>query len=145
MNVVVNNFDMGSEKYDSSLFRIMVEETVNGIEFPIFDIDITDAMKGIASKFSGELTSASQKTELSTALLNAISKIYDELCNRLDGAVKKFKSAMSDIGKKVEDSLLDNITKEFEDLIAQCDNKDNEIAGYKQYIEILEKEISRLH
>lgn len=145
LNVVVNNFDMGSEKYDSSLFRIMVEETVNGIEFPIFDIDITDAMNGIASKFSGELTSASQKTELSTALLNAISKIYDELCNRLDGAVKKFKSAMSDIGKKVEDSLLDNITKEFEDLIAQCDNKDNEIAGYKQYIEILEKEISRLH
>lgn len=145
LNVVVNNFDMGSEKYDSSLFRIMVEETVNGIEFPIFDIDITDAMNGIASKFSGELTSASQKTELSTALFNAISKIYDELCNRLDGAVKKFKSAMSDIGKKVEDSLLDNITKEFEDLIAQCDNKDNEIAGYKQYIEILEKEISRLH
>lgn len=144
LNVVVNNFDMGSEKYDSSLFRIMVEETVNGIEFPIFDIDITDAMNGIASKFSGELTSASQKTELSTALFNAISKIYDELCNRLDGAVKKFKSAMSDIGKKVEDSLLDNITKEFEDLIAQCDNKDNEIAGYKQYIEILEKEISRL-
>lgn len=145
LNVVVNNFDMGSEKYDSSLFRIMVEETVNGIEFPIFDIDITDAMNGIASKFSGELTSASQKTELSTALLNAISKIYDELCNRLDGAVKKFNSAMSDIGKKVEDSLLDNITKEFEDLIAQCDNKDNEIAGYKQYIEILEKEISRLN
>ena len=28
LNVVVNNFDMGSEKYDSSLFRIMVEETV---------------------------------------------------------------------------------------------------------------------
>lgn len=145
LNVVVNNFDMGSEKYDSSLFRIMVEETVNGIEFPIFDIDITDAMNGIASKFSGELTSASQKTELSTALLNAISNIYDELCNRLDGSVKKFKSAMSDIEKKVEDSLLDNITKEFEDLIAQCDNKDNEIAGFKQYIEILEKEISRLH
>ena len=35
LNVVVNNFDMGSEKYDSSLFRIMVEETVSAIEFPI--------------------------------------------------------------------------------------------------------------
>ena len=91
LNVVVNNFDMGSEKYDSSLFRIMVEETVSGIELPVFDIDISDEMNGIAGKFTGELTSASQKTELSTALSKAISRIYDELCKKLDSAVKKFK------------------------------------------------------
>lgn len=48
LNVVVNNFDMGSEKYDSSLFRIMVEETISRIEFPVFDMDISDAMSGIA-------------------------------------------------------------------------------------------------
>ena len=117
LNVVVNNFDMGSEKYDSSLFRIMVEETVSAIEFPIFDIDISDAMNNIAGKFNGELTSASQKTELSTALSKAISRIYEELCKKLDDAVKKFKGEMSEIGQKVEDSLLTNITKEFEDLL----------------------------
>lgn len=147
LNVVINNFDMGNERYDASLFRIMVEETVNGIEFPVFDnyIDMTNAMNGIAGRFSGELTSASQKTELSTVLSKAISKIYGELCNGLDDAVKKFEGAMSDIGKKVEDSLLTNITKEFEELIVQCDNKENEIVGYRQYAEILEREISRLH
>lgn len=144
LNVVVNNFDMGSEKYDSSLFRIMVEETVSAIEFPIFDIDISDAMNNIAGKFNGELTSASQKTELSTALSKAISKIYEELCKKLDDAVKKFKGEMSEIGQKVEDSLLTNITKEFEDLLNQCDHKDKEISGYKDYVTILETEISKL-
>lgn len=144
LNVVVNNFDMGSEKYDSSLFRIMVEETVSAIEFPIFDIDISDAMNNIAGKFNGELTSASQKTELSTALSKAISRIYEELCKKLDDTVKKFKGEMSEIGQKVEDSLLTNITKEFEELLNQCDNKDKEISGYKDYATILETEISKL-
>lgn len=144
LNVVVNNFDMGSEKYDSSLFRIMVEETVSAIEFPIFDIDISDAMNNIAGKFNGELTSASQKTELSTALSKAISRIYEELCKKLDDVVKKFKGEMLEIGQKVEDSLLTNITKEFEELLNQCDNKDKEISGYKDYATILETEISKL-
>ena len=144
LNVVVSNFDMGSEKYDSALFRIMVEETVSGIEFPIFDIDISDAMNNIAGKFNGELTSASEKTELSTALSKAISRIYEELCKKLDVAVKKFKGELSAIAQKVEDSLLTNITREFEELLSQCDNKDKEISGYKEYAEILEKEIAKL-
>lgn len=144
LNVVVSNFDMGSEKYDSSLFRIMVEETVKGIEFPVLDIDISDTMNSIAGKFNGELTSAKEKTELSTALSTAISRIYEELCNKLDVEVKQFKKELSGIAKKVEESLLTNITKEFEELLVQCDNKDKEISDYNKYAEILEKEIAKL-
>lgn len=144
LNVVVNNFDMGSEKYDSSLFRIMVEETVSAIEFPIFNLDISDAMNGIAGTFSGELTSASQKTELSTALSKAISRIYDEICNKLASSVKTFRDELIDIGYRVQENLLTNITEEFETLLAQCENKDNEIAGYKEYVAILEKEIKAI-
>jgi len=144
LNVVIHNFDVGSEKYDSSLFRIMVEETVSAIEFPIFDIDISDAMSGIAGKFNGEITSASQKTELSTALSKAISRIYEELYKKLEEAVKKFKDEMSDIRYKVEDSLLTNITKEFEELLSQCENKEKEIAGYRAYAAVLEAEYAKL-
>lgn len=144
LNVVVNNFDMGSEKYDSSLFRIMVEETVSAIEFPIFNMDISEAMNGITGKFSGEITSASQKTELSTALSKAISRIYDELCNNLGITVKQFKDSMTEIRHMVEDNLLNNITKEFELLLTQCDNKDKEIVNYKEYVSILENKLAKL-
>ena len=144
LNVVVKNFDMGCEEYDSSLFRIMVEEIVSAIEFPTFDIDISEAMNNIACKFTGELTSASQKTELTTVLANAISRIFEELCSKLDIAVIKFKGELSAITQNLEYSLLKNITKEFEELLRQCDNKDKEILGYKEYLEILEKEIAKL-
>lgn len=141
LNVVVQNFDMGSEKYDSSLFRIMVEEIVSGIEFPIFKIDISNEMNGITGKFSGEITSAGAKTELSTALSNAITRIYEELCNKLGDTVREFKKEMTEIGKKVQENLLTNITDEFNGLLEQFENKEKEIASYKEYVSLLEKEI----
>lgn len=144
LNVVVQNFDMGSEKYDSALFRILVEETVAQIEFPVFNIDISDAMNGIAAKFTGELTSAGQKTELTTALSKTISRIYDELCKKLTSSVAEFKSEMKNISKTVESSLLENINNEFEVLLSQYEHKENEITEYKSYIELLDKEIARL-
>lgn len=144
LNVVVQNFDMGSEKYDAALFRILVEETVAQIEFPVLNIDISDAMNGIAAKFTGELTSAGQKTELTTALSKAISRIYDELCKQLTSSVAEFKSEMKNISKTVESSLLENINNEFETLLSQYEHKENEIAEYKSYIELLDKEIARL-
>ena len=144
LNVVVQNFDMGSEKYDSALFRILVEETVAQIEFPVFNIDISDAMNGIAAKFTGELTSAGQKTELTTALSKAISRIYDELCKKLTSSVAGFKAEMKNISKAVENSLLENINNEFETLLSQYEHKENEIAEYKSYIALLDKEIARL-
>lgn len=144
LDVVINNFDMGSEKYDSSLFRIMVEETVSAIEFPVFHLDISDAVNGIAGKFSGELTSAGQKTELTVALSKAISRIYEELCGRLGDTVKEFKDELDSVSAKVQDNLLSNITEEFDALLAQCENKDKEIAGYKEYVRILEKELKGL-
>lgn len=144
LDLVVNNFDMGSEQYDASLFRIMVEEAVSSIEFPVFNMDISDVMNAIAGKFNGELTSASQKTELSTALSKAISRIYDELCSKLEFTVKRFKEEIAAIGHKVEDNLLSNISQEFDALLTQCENKDKELNDYKEYVSLLERELAEL-
>lgn len=144
LNVVIQNFDMGSEKYDSALFRIMVEETISNIEFPVFSIDISDSMNGIAAKFTGELTSAEQKTELTTALSTAISRIYDELCKKLTATVADFKTMMKDISQDVENNLLKNIHNEFENLLSQYEHKEQEIGEYKSYIHMLDGEIARL-
>ena len=144
LNVVMNNFDMSSEKYDSSLFRLIVEDTINKIEFPIFNIDISDAMNGIAGKFNGEITSAGQKNELSTAVSNAISRIGNELCDRLEKTIKDYKNNLTDISNKAQENLLTNMTKEFETLLAQCEDKDKEISGYKEYIKILSEKFNAM-
>ena len=101
-------------------------------------------MNSITAKFSGELTSAGQRNELSTALSNAISRVYDELSKKLSLTVTSFKGDMNKTAKYVEDSLLKNIVSEFETLLAQYENKETEISGYKTYVDMLDKEIAKL-
>ncbi len=142
LNIVAGRFDLGSENYDSSLFRILVEETVNRIQFPEFHVDITQAMTSIAGAFNGELTSAGEKTELAAALSNAISRIYEELCAALETRVISFREELGNIGKKTQESLLENITVEFETLLCQCRDRDREIAGHREYAAALEKALA---
>ncbi len=144
LNIVVDNFDMGSEKYDCSLFRIMVEEAVSAIEFPVLDIDISEAVNGIAGKFTGELTSADEKTKLSEALTKALSRIYEELSKKLDQSVKQFKTEMNEIRIKIEENLLSDISREFEALLSQCENKEKEINILKDYAALLQNSTRKL-
>lgn len=143
LDVVIRNFDMGSEKYDSSLIRIMVEEVVGAIEFPVFHLDFSDAMNGIAGRFTGRLTSASERTALVQAQAKAISGIYDELSTKLTAKVRELRESMNAISRNVQDSLLTEMNKEFEMLIQECENKDAEIASYQAYIELLEHEMAK--
>ncbi|MDE7323351.1 MAG: dynamin family protein [Lachnospiraceae bacterium] len=143
LDVVIRNFDMGSEKYDSSIIRIMVEEVVSAIEFPVFQLDFSDAMNGIAGRFTGRLTSASERTALVQAQAKAISGIYDELSTKLTAKVKELRESMNAISRNLQDSLLAEMNKEFEMLIQECENKDAEIAAYQAYIELLEHEMAK--
>ncbi|MCD8109567.1 MAG: hypothetical protein LUE14_05650 [Clostridiales bacterium] len=142
LTVVIDNFDMGSEKYDSSIFQLLVEESVRAIEFPIIDLDISDTMSGIAGKFKGEITSTDQKNELSTALSTAISRIYGELCQKMVSSVHEFKKELKLVEQQVRDGLLNDILEEFEKLMDQCADKEKEIAAYKEYVHILDRELT---
>lgn len=144
IDVVVKNFDMGNENYDSSLFKVMVEDNVSKIQFPVFDMDISDAMNSIAGKFTGEITSAEQKTELSQALSHAISNIYTELARKLEQTVKKFKEEMLEMSGEFQEKILNNISKEFELLLAQCERKEEEIKSYSDYVNVLNEQMKNL-
>lgn len=139
LNVVVNNFDLGSADYDASLFRIMVEETISGIEFPVFSMDISNDMSKITAGFSGEITSSKGKAGLAAALTSAISNIHNQLCNKLTLEVKSFKEKMNKIVDELQVNLLEKMNNEFEELLSQYENKEKEIADYKAYIEALKE------
>jgi uncharacterized protein YaaN involved in tellurite resistance len=133
---------MGSEKYDASLFKIAVEETVNSITFPVINIDISDKVKGISSEFVGEIRSGVEKNKLMEAESNVITKINNDLANKLEYTAANYKNEMDNISRKIEDSLLAKISDEYDGLIRDCENKDKEIVGHKEYAKLLQKELS---
>jgi len=144
LNIVVDNFDMGSEKYDSGFFKRIVDDTVTSIEIPIFKIDCGDIISKISSQFTGELTSSSDKNALVVALGNAIDKINGIVVDRLVEGVKNFKGDLQETSDEVQNKLLENINKEFDELLAQCECKEKEIAEYNRYIEALGNELAKL-
>ena len=144
LNIVVDNFDMGSEKYDSGFFKRIVDETIYSIEIPILKIDCGDTISKISSQFTGELTSSSEKNALVDALGNALDRINSIITDRLVDGVKKFKEGMKETSDELQNKLLENINKEFDQLIAQCECKEKEIAEYSEYIDVLSKELAKL-
>lgn len=144
LDVVINNFDTGSENYDASYFRIIVEDTLAAISFPIFKIDISDKLDRIATEFKGEIISASEQTRLSSVMSGAISKIFEEICDVLTTNIKSFKEDMLKTGTKAGDALLANILKEFDELLAKFNDKEKEIDGYNVYITLLDAEIKKM-
>ena len=141
--VIANNFDVGSENYDSSLVRLLVEETIAKIEFPVFHINIEDDMRKIAGQFSGEIT-GSAKSELTIALNSALAKIFETISGKLATEASAFKQAMTTVAEGMQGALLADINQEFETLLAQYNDKEKEIENYQQYIQALEAEIKQI-
>ena len=110
----------------------------------MFHIDISDAVDGIAGKFSGELTSADEKNDLLAMLSKAVSGICDTLCKSLETTVQDFRKEMEELEDKVEDGLLGKISGEFELLLNQCENKEKEISDYQEYAAVLQKELAKI-
>ena len=58
--------------------------------------------------------------------------------------MRSYKESLMEIRKKIEDSMLENIMQEFNNLVEQCENKEKEIELYKEYSGLLEKSIEKL-
>lgn len=143
LDVIVKDFDMGSEKYDASLFRMIIEEMLMKIEVPTMHCDVTEDVKSITSQFTGEITSADKRMELKNALAQALSQICTRLSEKFADEVSHFKQKLLDLSKEVQNDLLQDIQAEFETLLTQYANKEKEIASYRAYIALLDNELAK--
>ena len=144
LDMIVNNFDTASESYDTSFFRIIVGDAIAKVEFPVFKLNISDRLSNVSAKFTGELTSASERNDLATVMNWILSDIFAEISEKLSSETASLKNKMQEISNGIESSLLEDILAEFNGLIKQCENKDAEIEEYKKYISAIDGELSKL-
>ena len=144
LTVIINNFDMGSEKYDPAFFRLLVEEKINAIEFPVIQLDISEATDRFVAKFNGEITSVAEKNNMQHAMQSTVTSLFETISNQLMQQVKSFKAEMNGIAGKLTVSLLASIELEFEELLQKYENREQEIEKYRDYIYKLADELKRL-
>ncbi|MCD7855009.1 MAG: dynamin family protein [Clostridiales bacterium] len=145
LNIVSDNFDMGSESFDAGFFKIIVEGVVNKIEFPVIKIETSGMVDSLISGFSGEITSSSDKDRLRTALSNALDNFFNMAVSQIEISVRDFKSRINNICGSFEKDLLENINNEFNSLAAQFNDKEKEISNYQNYISELEGALKKIY
>lgn len=137
LNIIVNQFDTSDENYDAGYFKMLAQKTINNIDFPILKIDIQNYLNEISSKFSGEITNSSDKSNLKIALGNTISKLLDTITNEFSKQVKSMETNLSNIKTSFSNDLLKNIESEFDTILKQCENKEAEIKNNKEFVKVV--------
>lgn len=138
LNIVVDQFDTADENYDAGYFKMLAQKTINDINFPIIKIDVQDYLNEISSKFSGEVTNSSDKSNLKMILGNTISKLLDVITDKFSDEVQSMKANLNNIKASFADNLLKNIEDEFNIILQQCENKEAEIKNNKEFVKLVE-------
>lgn len=137
LNIIVNQFDTSDENYDAGYFKMLAQKTINNIDFPILKIDVQNYLNEISSKFSGEITNSSEKSNLKMALGNTISKLLDTITNEFSKQVKSMETNLANIKTSFANDLLKNIESEFDTILKQCENKEVEIKNNKEFVKVV--------
>lgn len=137
LNIIVNQFDTSDENYDAGYFKMLAQKTINNIDFPILKIDVQNYLNEISSKFSGEITNSSDKSNLKMALGNTISKLLDTITNEFSKQVKSIETNLLNIKTSFTNDLLKNIESEFNTILKQCENKEVEIKNNKEFVKVV--------
>lgn len=139
LTVIIENADTSSEMYDSALFRLIAEETLNTVEFPVIQFDISKEQGEISSKFSGEVRNGNERSQLRSIMSNTIEKLLNVVIGRMDAEAKQFMQELEKMKNTFADRLLENTEQNYEKILSQVKNKEIEVGKYEQIIEILEK------
>lgn len=139
LTVVLQNLDTSDESYDSSYFKLMVERILNDIQIPYIKIDVSDFLKEMSSKFSGEIKDTKEKEALRKLLSDCVEKLFDTIIEKLMSEMTCFRSKMTEIKVDFADKLLESINQEFNLILEQLENKESEIQKTKKLQEVLEK------
>lgn len=131
IQTILNNFDSSDESFDINYYKQIVETTVNAVEFPVVKIDIEPFITHISASFSGEIRDSNNRSELKRVLADSIEKLYDEVVEIFTNEVLKFRKVIFDMKEDFSEKLLSTINNDFEILLKQLEDKENEIENYK--------------
>lgn len=139
LSVVVNEFDASSDNYDPAYFRLLTEQTLNRIEFPVMRISADSAMSKISAKFSGEIQDSAQRNELKNTLASSVAELFDNFSVQLEQAIRQFKDGMSRLKNDFGENLLKNINDDFAKILKECETKEASIKNLQEFDRVLEK------
>ena len=139
LQTIVNHMDTGSTDFNPDQLRLIVQDTLNQIELPVFQVSLDDYLTNITDHFSGEVRDANDREALKQIVSKNASDLITVLSQQIVAEVKSFKVKLGQLQEQFVDVLLKDINAEFEGLAKQAAEKEKNIEGLKAYESLLIK------
>jgi len=133
INSILENFNYADKNFDCDYFRLIIERTLNTIQFPIIKIDIDDAIGLISEKFSGQVRDA-DISNLKISQSKALKSIFTRIDQIFQPQFTSFSDQLTKIKSELTDKLLHDINKEYDGIQKEFDDLNNQISIYKEMI-----------
>lgn len=139
MQTILDNFDTTDENFDINHFRLIVETTLNSIEFPVIKLDIGPFIQKISSQFSGEVKESGDRAKLQSLLSDTMDKLFENVSDQFTKSITYFRSTLDKMQANFSTELLHQIQQEFDLLCSQIEDKEYAASQYKKVISLLSK------
>ena len=137
LQAIVNHMDTGSTDFNPDQLRLIVQDTLNQIELPVFQVSLDDYLTDITDHFSGEVRDANDREALKQIVSKDASDLITALSQQIATEVKSFKAKLEQLQGQFVDVLLKDVNAEFENLEKQAAEKEKSIEGLKTYESLL--------
>lgn len=137
LTVITEYFDKSSDSYDPALIRLITQESLNSIVFPIMKLDVSEFRQRISSKFSGEIRNSNDRSALKTLISETISALQDKITECFSKEIANFRIVVEKCKNTFVDKLLNDIQTEYNALIEMLSNKEKEIRTYETFLSLL--------
>lgn len=137
LQAIVNNMDTSSTDFNPDQLRLIVQDTLNQIELPVFQVSLDDYLTNITDYFSGEVRDANDREALKQIVSKDASDLITVLSQQIAAEVKSFKEKLGQLQEQFVYILLKDVNAEFENLEKQAAEKEKSIQQLKEYEDLL--------
>lgn len=139
LQAIVNNMDTSSTDFNPDQLRLIVQDTLNQIELPVFQVSLDKYINDITDRFSGEVRDTNDREQLKQVVSQVASDLIGALSQQIAAEVKSFKEKLGQLQEQFVDILLKDVNAEFENLEKQAAEKEKSIEELKAYENLLLK------
>lgn len=137
LQAIVNNMDTSSTDFNPDQLRLIVQDTLNQIELPVFQVSLDKYINDITDRFSGEVRDTNDREQLKQVVSQVASDLIGALIQQIAAEVKSFKEKLGQLQEQFVDILLKDVNAEFENLEKQAAEKEKSIQQLKEYEDLL--------
>lgn len=141
LQAIVNNMDTSSNDFNPDQLRLIVQDTLNQIELPVFQVSLDKYINDITDRFSGEVRDTNDREQLKQVVSQVASDLIGALSQQIAAEVKSFKEKLGQLQEQFVDILLKDVNAEFENLEKQASEKEKSVQLLKSYENLLVKYI----